>query len=828
MSWTAVIGRLLGYEDVSKIESARVSFGSAWAHASPALVLFGCLGLALLAVWFYLRWQAQGHPTTRYVLAAMRAVTLSMLLLILADPTLELTLVSIPKPVLWLLLDGSDSMSIPDEIPAADRNALGTAVNLSGYQSSLPASRRSNDSSAGSSPALVTDHPARADYVRALLSKSDQNLIERLSNQFRLRYFSFGESEGVRVLTPADEQHQESLVQDWQTTGNVTALGDAFEDLSRQHATDNLAAVLVISDFDQNSGTAPLAAAKKLGVPVFTVGVGPLTAVDLSVDLLAPPTMKRAESSTISVTVRQRELDNATGHVSVYAQQPAGNDGIEGAKTLVGEKSLTIVGGSSQLEFPYTPEATGRFIFSAEVDPVAGEVVTQNNRAEREVKIIDDFLRLMFVEYEPTWEWRFVKEVFHRDKLVGTRGFRTFLRSADPVVRETNELFLPTLTLPRSQFFENDVIFLGDMPSSALSTRFCEMAKEFVSQFGGGLVVMAGPRFGPGQLAETPLADMLPVVVDPDGRRQDEKEFRLTLTPIAGQYDFMRLGQTDAENIKGWNNLSKLPWYQPVRRVETRGTQVLAEHPTEKCRDGKTPQPLIAVRQYGRGEVVYVAFNEMWRLRRLYGEEYYRQFWGQLIHRLGLSHALGSHKRFVVRTDKTRYRSNDQVLVTVEAYDKEFQPLDEKEIPDRRLTAEIIRPDRDTDGNRSQVFGIPQLKPGIFETRVPVFGGGEYRLRISDPIANDVVELDFQVANVSIERRNPVRNVSLQKNIAAETGGKAYDLLDVDQFPDDFRPARHKETSLEIVPLWSTWLIFASVIALLLVEWFVRKLVYLA
>lgn len=828
MNAASLVGRLLGYGEVSNIEAVRVSFGSAWAHASPALVFFGCLGLALLSFWFYYRWQPQGHRRTRYILAAMRAIALSMLLLILADPTLELTLVSLPKPVLWMVLDGSDSMSIPDELPAGSKQAIAAAVDWRHYQSADRTVDGSNSSSAAGHDSSPGDHPTRADYVRALLSRPDRNLIDRLAENFRLRFFSFGENEEVRVLTPSDPNQPRSVVTDWQTVGNLTALGDAFEDLSRQHATDNLAGVVVISDFDQNSGTAPLAAGKKLKVPIFTVGVGPLTAVDLSVDLLAPPTMKKAESSTISVTVRQRELDNASVFVRLFAHQAGSDQTEESSRTLIGEKGITMAGGSSQIEFPYTPESTGRFIFTAEVDPVEGEVVIQNNKAEREVQIIDDFLRLMFVEYEPTWEWRFVKEVFHRDKLVGTRGFRTFLRSADPIVRETNELFLPTLTLPRSQFFENDVIFLGDMPSSTLSTRFCEMAKEFVSQFGGGLVVMAGPRFGPGQLAETPLADMLPVVVDADGKRRDDNEFRLTLTPVAGQYDFMRLGATDAENLKGWNNMNKLTWYQPVRRVETRGTQVLAEHPTEKCADGKTPQPLIAIRQYGRGEVVYIAFNEMWRLRRLYGEEYYRQFWGQLIHRLGLSHALGSHKRFVVRTDKARYRSNDQVLVTVEAYDKEFQPLNEKDIPDRRLTAEIVRPDRDAEGNRSQVFGIPQLKPGVFETRVPVFSGGEYQLRVSDPIANDVVEIHFDVANVSIERRNPVRNISLQKSLSAETGGKAYDLLDADQFPDDFKPVRHKETSLEILPLWSTWLTFGLVISLLIVEWLVRKLVNLA
>lgn len=813
MNWTSTIGRMLGYDNVSSIDSAHVSFGSAWAHAQPALVVFGCIALAALSVWFYLRWQARGHRPTRLFLATLRAIALCGLLLILADPTLELIFVSQPKPVLWLLLDGSDSMSIPDELPADERDPLAKAVDLEAYQKSH---------------SRETARPARADYAKALLARKEKNLLERLEANYRLRLFTFADAEGVRSLNSADGTTSTPANVDWQTTGTVTALGDAFEDLARKHASDNLAAVLVISDFDQNAGTPPLAAAKKLGVPIFTVGVGPLTAVDLSVDLLAPPTMKKAESSTINVTVRQRELENTSVHIKLFAHQPGDMTGDDPARTLVGEKTVTITGSSQQVEFPYTPEATGRFIFTAEVDPVEGEVVVQNNKAEREVKIIDDFLRLMFVEYEPTWEWRFVKEVFHRDKLVGTRGFRTFIRSADPVVRETNELFLPSLTLPRSQFFENDVIFLGDMPASALTSRFCEMTKEFVSQFGGGLVVMAGPRFGPGQLAETALADMLPVVVDPDGKRRDDKEFRLALTPIAAQYDFMRLGQTDQENLKGWNNMGKLPWFQPVRRLEIKGTQVLAEHPTEMCVDGKTPQPLIAVRQYGRGEVVYLGFNEMWRLRRLYGEEYYRQFWGQLIHRLGLSHALGSHKRFVVRTDKPQYRADDQVLVTVEAYDKEFQPLDAKDVPDHRLVAELIRPDRDSDGSRSQSFSIPQLKPGVFEARIPVFSGGEYRLRVTDPVANEAAEINFDVANVSVERRNPVRNVALQRNISAETNGKAYDLTDVDQFTEDFSAPRLRETSVEILPLWSTWLTFVVVITALMVEWFVRKLVNLA
>jgi hypothetical protein len=267
----------------------------------------------------------------------------------------------------------------------------------------------------------------------------------------------------------------------------------------------------------------------------------------------------------------------------------------------VGERTVTLNSSVETVDLPFTPDESGRFEFVAEVDPADGEVVDQNNRAARQVNIIDDYLRLMYVAYEPTWEWRFIKEVFHRDKLVGMEGFRTFLASSDPRVRESNVLFLPTLTPKRSEFFANDVLFLDDMPRTALNDRFGEMVKEFVGNLGGGLVVIAGPRFGPRELRDSPLADMLPVLIDPNADLRDapeHPEFRPRLTPHAARYNFMQLGQNEIEDAKAWDNLGKLPWYQPVAALHEQAF-ALAEHPTDKCADGRTPQPIIAIRQYG-------------------------------------------------------------------------------------------------------------------------------------------------------------------------------------------------------------------------------------
>lgn len=825
MSFSKFIGWLLNLENVQSIEQIRPNFAASWAHNGPAWVVFICATLGLLAGMFYFRWQSRSHSKLRLPLAIMRGSLLALLVIILAEPVLTIKVTDNPKPLLWVLFDGTDSMAIQDELSDDQREKLDKAVGLAATEKpAVPASTANPD------PPAAEKH-SRADYVRSWVGKNDDNVLTKLQEKFRLKGYLFDRADGVRSLNwesaNDDKVNVRAASEDLTTQGQVTAIGKAFDDLAMRYATSNLAGVVVLSDFDQNSGPAPIAKAKALRVPVYSIGVGPTAALDLAVDLQAPPLMKKAERSTVVATLRQSGLADESVTVTVTARPMGGSsEAVAKQPLLIGQRTLQLEASSTQVDFPYTPEETGRFEFQAEVAPVAGEVVDQNNRSTRDVNIRDDFLRLMYVEYEPTWEWRFIKEVFHRDKLVGLRGFRTFLRSADPKVRITNELFLPTLTPQRSEFFANDVIFLGDMPSSTLSPRFCDMVKEFVSTFGGGLVVIAGPRFGPGQLAATSLADMLPVVVDPDGRIQDQREFQLQLSPAAEQTDFMQLGSNPEDNQKGWDNLGKLPWYQPVARLHPLGTS-LAEHPSDTCVDGKTPQPLVAVRRYGRGEVVYLGFNETWRMRRKYGELYYRQFWGQMIHRLGLSHALGSQKRFVVRTDRQQYQADDKVTLTAEAYDENFEPLAEDKLPEHKLTGEILAAPAAGEVSQPQPISLPQLREGVFEARIPVFNGGEHRVRVKDPITGEHTEVTFQVTSLSAERRSALRNVALQEEIANVTGGKSYDLTTAQRLVDDIRTDAISETTIKVFPLWSTWLAFALVTALMLGEWFLRKLINL-
>ena len=596
--------RLSGLPGGETVQS-RWSFAASWSDSG--WLVFGCAALMAGSLLFYLRFQSRGSRKARAALGVIRGTILCLLLLTLADPIREQVREEHPPPLLWFVIDGTESMNIADALPVDEQERLARAVGMPEYrrqqaawQQEVEAEDAGNgggtaagpadgnaDAADGTSPTATTEPESatsppsyedgripRMDYVRALLCRAGEDgLLEQLQKRFRLRGYVFGGSSragaALRPLQLTDEDGQvdpRALDSQLQAAGPLTAIGDALGDLAVRHATGSLAGVVLISDFDQNSGRGPVDAARQLGRPVFAVGVGPESAVDVAVDLQAPLKMKKGEQSTVTVTVRQQELEGEQVSVRVRAHR-AGDAGVQTAAEVipVGTRTIPLNQAMQSVEFSWTPDRTGRFVFTAEVDPLPGEIVTGNNITQREVTIIDDFMRLLFVEHEPTWEWRFIKEVFHRDQLVGLRGFRTFLRSSDPIVREQNELFVNTLTLPRREFFKYDVVFLGDMPASTLRTRFCEMLREFVGQFGGGLVVIAGPGFGPSQLAQTPLADMLPVILDPEARLRDQREFRLQLTPLADQYDFMQLGQNADENRKAWDNMGPLPWYQPVK-----------------------------------------------------------------------------------------------------------------------------------------------------------------------------------------------------------------------------------------------------------------------
>jgi hypothetical protein len=192
-----------------------------------------------------------------------------------------------------------------------------------------------------------------------------------------------------------------------------------------------------------------------------------------------------------------------------------------------------------------------------------------------------------------------------------------------------------------------------------------------------------------------------------------------------------------------------------------------------------------------------------------------------------MSHALGNDKRFVVRSDQPQYRSEDKVLLTVEAYDENYEPLSDDNLAGRTLQAELTVPGTVAAVTQTRNITVPLLRPGMFEARIPVLAAGEYSLRVKDPITSKFEELRFEVTGVSAERRRGVRDEQLQRELAQSTRGKSYDLTTVANLASDLEVTPRTEVQTRNFPLWGTPWWFGLVVVLMLGEWLVRKVIKL-
>ena len=69
---------------------------------------------------------------------------------------------------------------------------------------------------------------------------------------------------------------------------------------------------------------------------------------------------------TVSVTVRQREVENRSVEVRLFVRPPLPSEGETPQKIPVGSQAVALNAASASVEFAYTPSEPGRFVFEAD------------------------------------------------------------------------------------------------------------------------------------------------------------------------------------------------------------------------------------------------------------------------------------------------------------------------------------------------------------------------------------------------------------------------------------------------------------------------------
>lgn len=742
------------------LHEARMYFVEAWASWLAALVVIGVL--LWVGICYYRDGRQPSFPFKSFLIV-LRLVAFVVLMFVLFQPMLRVRQVNTVSATVAVLVDNSVSMSV------RDRGNRGTRLDVA---RDLLRGRPQGQRAGTEAPPLLSRLQAK-NRVRLYTVNADARLIDQLTT------------------LPIDPSH-----------GATTQLGTGLERALNDLTGQPVSGVVMLTDGGNNMGTDPVSVARRAGqlkIPVFTVGIGDATPTrDVALtDVLADDTVRVNDTVTVSVGVTQR------GYAGREIPVTLTRDGA-----VVRQERVRLGADKTKQEvaFTFTPDKVGQFTFQISAPTQAGESTDRNNRRAFNLRVVDKQLKVLYIEGEPRWEYRYLKNAILRDKRI---ELSCLLTTAD--LKQGGEGNKPIYSFPadRRALFAYDILVLGDVPRSFLTDAQLRDIQRFVEERGGSLLVIVGDKHLPWEYRHTPLADVFPVVFS-DAREEvnSDDEFRLELTTDGKLNPTMLLADTPDESAKIWEKLPGVFWCAAAQRTKP-GATVLAVHPERKL-------PLMVVQPFGSGKCFMSLTDSTWRWRYRVGDKHFYRFWGQVVRSL-IPHELPSDNRFAkVGTDRTRYRVGERVVIRARLLDGNFFPVKDKE-----TTATVKR-----EGSAPLTVRLERTpaSPGTFSGEFLVERDGKYVVSIASPAnPNAKAVAHFTAESSSLELDEPQLNEPLLKQIATVSGGRYLTLRDAHTLP-----ALIKSKPLEVVrqfesDLWSAPLPLLLFALLLTTEWVLRK-----
>jgi len=753
-------------------QGARLSFASAW----PWWLIGLAFGLGLLCIAVSLM-RLPLSIARRSIVGVIQAVLLGTGLAMLLQPTLLHDELRRDDNVIAVVLDTSQSMRF--------------AESASGTESRFEA--------------------ATAGF---------ESIADELSETFDTRLFSIGENLSELDLTLPPE-----------TFSARTDLAGGLTELLEQASAGELAAVVVLSDGGNNASRMDVdwwSRVRQADVPIHTVGVGP-TVVDGDVEIanIAMPELF-APKAQIKARVQIRHPADLPS-VRLRVKQGDKLRFADDVQLIAGALETT-----HEIEFDSGDEGIQALSFSVQTTAAESNVI--NNSATRVLKVVDAPQRILYIEGEPRWEYKFLRRAIDAEPSVDVVSLlRTspnkFYRQGVVDARELETGF----PLTREALFGYDALIIGSVDAAELSLEQQANVRDFVAERGGALLMLAGRSgLADGGWGRSAVQAALPVALDASVNRAGFETFerrreRVELTDFGRKAPWLELpAPGDTSNFDGegtavaanasdaaWASLPELADLQTLGEARA-GAQVLIQ--TEGG-----AEPVLIWQRYGKGRSYILATSGTWRWQMSLPSEDRRHemFWRNLLTELtaDVPHRLRIDRGPAIQRDQT----STPISVTALTQDHSAYIADE-------LIATVTRPDGSTD----VITLIPDInKPGQFNAALEYSSMGPHSLSIALTDADDALEVNVHQGSGKAESYWMVQEgtaeyfaTGLQQpvlsRIASETGGGYRALKDIASLPGEILLRNNALTRQSELPLWNMPFLFLLLVLGKALEWLLR------
>jgi uncharacterized membrane protein len=695
-----------------------------------------------------------------WVLWAIQSGFLALVLLLLWQPAMMVAALTSQQNIIAVVVDSSRSMTIADSDGQTRESA---AINI-----------------------------------------LQSGLISQIQKRFQVRLYRLGASiaqiEGLQNLQPQDPATN--------INGALRKLADDTTDLP-------IGAVLLLSDGGQNSaemaesGVSPetLQALRNRRLPVHTIGFGrPQLPHDLELENIsvAPSAVINSRLSA-ALSFIQHGFAGQTAKITVK----------DGDKILSSRDVKLVPDGVLQTEslFFSAGDAGARDLRFA-IEALPGEENLKNNAMTRSVLINDIKRRVLYVEGEPRWEFKFIRRAEDDDPTI---QLVSMLRTSENKIyrqgiKDPSELAGGFPTRPED-LFGYDGIIVGSVDADYFSPLQRELLRQYVDRRGGGVLFLGGRMsLSDGGWGTSSINEMLPTFLPPGRNNFHRNAATVELTPAGAESPITRLVDDPAKNIERWRKLTYLADYQNPGSPKP-GALVLAQ-----MNVGRRKLPLLVTQSYGHGHTAILATGGTWRwqMSEALGDPSHNLFWQQLIRWI----VADSPGKVTASASSHLLMDDGKIQLSAAVRDLQFLPA-----VTSHVVAHILGPQG---GNSFIDLSPSQETPGNYTAAWSAEKAGGYLAEITATDNSSKQELGrdtltFRREDGVAEDFHTEQNRQLLELLSTETGGRYWEPNAINDLPKNISYSEAGISVRTTNPLWDMPIVFLVLLGLLSAEWLLRR-----
>ncbi len=625
------------------------------------------------------------------------------------------------------------------------------------------------------------------------------------------------------VLYQFDDQLRPAEVAALEPTGDRSRLVHALSNLAANYDRGALAAIVLLTDGAQTPGDVDdLDALTAAGVPVHVVGLGAPTIVGDAelAEVLVPGRPPPNSEVTARVTIRHAWPE--AGEVRLRVRD---GESVLAANAVALDPDVPVV----VADVTFASGAAGLKELTFELDALEADPLPRNDSRTRLVEVVEAEHRVLYLEGEPRWEYKFIRRAVEEDpaiKLVTwlrttpRKTYRQGVAGADELV----DGFPASL----EALYAYGLVILGSLPASTLDDEQHANLESFVAERGGSVLVLAGREaLGDGGWDVKPLARALPVVLErapegaPPGYTAGEYAANPTSAGLSSPLADIG-GSSEPAREERWATLPMLGDYQRLGPLKAGATTLLEAQGSVRVVPGAEPTvivrggsavPLLVAQPYGFGQAVVLATASTWRWRMRTAPEDDRHglFWRHLIRHL--AGAAPATRRLSVEP------GFDALDLKVSLKDARFNP-----IPDASVTARITAPT----GENFDTVLPPIDSGGAFGATVATSIAGVYRVDVTaraggEGGAGTTFSRLARVGGQDVEAFAAAMNAPLLERIATVTGGQFWTPDDLAGLEEAIAFGGSGIRERDRMPLWDAPILYIVLVLLKCIEWSLRR-----